>query len=107
MEAYDGEYDVILLDWQNLARFAGVSGQIFKKKQAGLSRATLEINFRLFLLYFFPLFLLLLSFLLAFFPSGLRGGFFKRLLRYQQFQIQTVGWMGGWVGGCLGGLVRK
>ena len=32
MEAYDGEYDVILLDWQNLARFAGVIGQIFKKE---------------------------------------------------------------------------
>ena len=36
------------------------------RKQAGLSRATLEINFWLFLLYFSPLFLSLLSFLLSF-----------------------------------------
>ena len=112
-----------------------------KKKQAGLSSATLEINFWLFLFYFFPhfllaslhLFLFLLSFspffplsyfpfsssfflfsfflsflltfypsfLLSFFPSGLtfqlRGGFFKSLMRYQQFQIHAVGWVDGWV----------
>ena len=107
------------------------------KKQAGLSRATLEINFWLFLFNFFPhfllaslhLFLFLLSFfpfsplsyfpfsssfflfsffpsflltfypsfLLSFFPSGLTfqlwRGFFKRLLRYKQFPIHTVGWV--------------